>query len=259
MPADTPDLLKVFLTVHDNHNSGSVVYCLEGDAYTIYQETHDQLVTQKLKTNSENAQGILSKARGYCARIDMVIHALEQALQQLDRSDLDTSADDVQPDWECRVTPKAVKAAPEIISHFNQQKFIMLGLNLDTDSEEDNSGSSISLPKKIVRLLSTTWRSNDGCITPSEVCQKHISERVGHSYPSSKAVDLLVEVESLRYGEMQEITTSNRRKVSVLRKRHYETLSEVCLENLKRSKVTKETFKKSFETGTAAQVTYDEE
>lgn len=128
MPLNTPDLLEVFLMVHNNHSSGLVEYSLEGDAYTTFQETHDHLVTQKLKTSNENAQGILSKVRGYCARIAMVIHSLEQSLQCAS-----LSPDDLQPDWKHRVTLKSVQAASEIVNHLNQQKFIMLALETDLE------------------------------------------------------------------------------------------------------------------------------
>jgi len=46
-----------------------IEYTLEGLAYRAYQETHDKFVTQKLRANEDNAQGILSKARGHCARV----------------------------------------------------------------------------------------------------------------------------------------------------------------------------------------------
>ena len=82
MPADTPDLLQTFLAVYNNHKD-AVTYTLEGEVYMEYQQTHDQLVHEKLRSNNEDVQGILSKARGYCARIAMVIHSLEQALQSI--------------------------------------------------------------------------------------------------------------------------------------------------------------------------------
>jgi len=83
MPLNTPDLQEIFLKIADNHQEMQV-YNLEGDAYCAYRETHDKLVEDKLKSTNENAQGILSKARGYCARIAMVIHSLELALELLD-------------------------------------------------------------------------------------------------------------------------------------------------------------------------------
>ena len=87
-----------------------------------------------------------------------------------------------------------VKAATAIILHFNQQKFIMLGLN--------ENPSDPQLSNRMVRLLTMTCKNGSGKITPSEVSQKHISERVGGSYPTAKAIEALEEAVELGYGTM---------------------------------------------------------
>ena len=110
MQPDTPNLFEVFLEIHKNHKD-SVVYTLEGDAYTEYRSTHDLLVNDKLRSTNEDVQGILSEARGYCARITMVIHSLEQALENISQQPQSS-----QPQlWESRVSSKAIKAASAII------------------------------------------------------------------------------------------------------------------------------------------------
>ena len=77
--------------------------------------------------------------------------------------------------------------------------------------------------------------------------QKHISEKVGTSYPSSKATDLRREAQHLGYGEIFEQTSSNRRRISIFRKRHYEELSEDCQAELKKVKISRLEYEKSFE------------
>ena len=196
MPPDTPDLFEVFLEIHKNHKD-SVVYTQEGDAYTEYRSTHDLLVNEKLRSTNEDVQGILSKARGYCARIAMVIHSLEQALENISQQPQSS-----QPQlWESRVSLKAIKAASAIIHHFIKQKFIMLGVDADTSTQP------CLLSSKMCRLLSATWKTADGTINPSEVSQKHLCERVGHGYPSHKALEMLREAESLGFGTVSEATT----------------------------------------------------
>ena len=115
-----------------------------------------------MKSTNENAQGILSKARGYVARIALVIHCLELSLAAS------------SPMWDTKISVDATKTATAIILHFNQQKFIMLGLN--------ENPSDPQLSNRMVRLLTMTCKNGSGKITPSEVSQKHISERVGSSY-----------------------------------------------------------------------------
>ena len=147
IPPDTPDLLQTFLLVYDSH-CNCQIYKLEGDAYSEYRHTHDRLVSEKLRSKNEDVQGILSKARGYCARIAMVIHVLEQALRTI-------QSDSPPTVWNLQVSVEAVRAASAIIDHFNNQKFIMLGLS-DGDSE---SLVSTSLSPRISRLLSATWKA----------------------------------------------------------------------------------------------------
>ena len=68
------------------------------------------------------------------------------------------------------------------------------------------------------------------CITPSEVS---ISEKVGQSYPTAKAVELLKEAESMEFGSLEDITPANKQKTVVFRKQSY--LMEECQEQLKRA------------------------
>ena len=230
MPPDTPDLLQTFLAVYDNHHDRQA-YTLEGDAYAKFRQTHDRLVHEKLRSKNEDVQGILSKARGYCARIAMVIHALEQALQ--------THQDTSDP-WNSIVSIKAVQAASAIIHHFNHQKFIMLGLSDGESLLQDTLSSRVS------RLLCVSWKTSDGTITPSEISQKHLCEKVGQSYPCAKAVELLKEAELMGFGTIEEVTPPNRRKSVVFKKRPYCDLSEECQTQLKRAKISEGEYSSSF-------------
>ena len=230
MPRDTPDLYQVFLEIY-NHHKDRVLYTLEGDSYAEYRSTHDRLVNEKLHSTNEDVQGILSKSRGYCARIAMVIHALEQALEKV------CCQQSPSQRWNSRVSLKATKAASAITDHLNKQKFIMLGV--------DETSTSL-LSSRMCRLLSATWKTSDGIITPSEVSQKHLCERVGQAYPTYKALELLREAESLGYGTVGETTTPTKRKVNVFRKRKYEQLSTESVDQLKRAKLSSQDYSKSF-------------
>lgn len=72
---------------------------------------------------------------GYVARIALVIHCLELSLSESSSW------------WVTKISVDAVKAATAIIQHFNQQKFIMLGLNANL------LGSQQSLNNRMVRFL----------------------------------------------------------------------------------------------------------
>jgi len=89
-------------------------------------------------------------------------------------------------------------------------------------------------------------KSGNGIITPSEVSQKHISERVGVSYPTSKAIEILEEAARLGYGTIVDFTTPNKRTVKQFRKRRLEELTHECKEQLKRVRVTDERYSQAF-------------
>ena len=95
------------------------LYTFEGTAYAAFRDIHDGLVHQKLKTSNEDAHGILSKARGYAARISMVLHALEQALHNV------CSYDEAE-EWTTSVSENAVKAAGIIITHSTARNILCL-------------------------------------------------------------------------------------------------------------------------------------
>ena len=233
MPPDTPDLFQVFLEIYEHHKH-EVVYTLEGDAYQEYRSTHDLLVNEKMKSTNEDVQGVLSKARGYCARIAMAIHSLEQALENITRQP------EHRLDWDSKISLKATKASSAIIHHLNLQKIIMLGIN------EVSPCLTCILSSRMCRFLSASWKTADGTITPSEVSQKHLCERVGQGYPSSKALELLREAESMGFGTVCETTTPTKRKVTVFRKRQYKDLPEDCVEQLKRAKLSEENYSRCF-------------
>ncbi len=190
------------------------MYTLEGEAYELFRTCHDELVQEKQKTKDENVQGILSKARGYLARIAMIVHCLEQAIGI---SDIE---DDACPPWSTNVSTKAVEAGICIIKHFNKQKLIALGF---TDGDVTSPTKTVS--NRVARLLSMDSRYGDGILHLSDVCQKHISEKVGSSYPVSKATELVNTAAHLGYGEVIEVSTPNRRAITRFRKRKLSDLS----------------------------------
>lgn len=230
MPSDTPDLQQIFTIIADNHQQ-QIQYTLQGEAYSAYRDIHDKLVRQKLHSKHENAQGILSKARGYCARIAMVIHCLEQALQLFDSTHTTP--------WNSNISLEAVQAATTVIMHFIQQKFIMLGIDVESSTTD-------VLTTRMVRLLTTPSKNGNGILTPSLLSQKHISERVGGSYPTSKAIEMLEEAETLGYGSFEDVTPPNKRTIKQFRKRRLEDLTNKCKDLLKRSKISDKDYSCAF-------------
>ncbi len=158
MPVDTPDLKSILNAVRLAHLSAKM-YTLEGEAYELFRQSHDELVQEKQKTKDENVQGILSKARGYLARIAMIVHCLDQAI-------VNTYSDECPP-WSTNASPKSVEAAICIIKHFNCQKFIALGF----PDGDVTSPTKPAVSNRLARLLSIhgleKWRRDSpplGCV-----------------------------------------------------------------------------------------------
>ncbi len=156
-----------------------LVYEFSSSGLQAFKQEHDVLVDEKAKVEDEDVQGILSKARGYVARTAMILHCLEEAV-----NDVLTRHEEVS--WKHEIGQDTVQAAAKVITHLNCQK-IMMG----KDAQQDGS-SSCRVPQgnRIRRLLTNVIVPLDCCINPSVVGQKHISERVGSSYPVSKALEL---------------------------------------------------------------------
>ena len=130
----------------------------------------------------------------------MVVHVLELALEQV------STATPIP--WTTSVDERAMKAAGAIIDHFNRQKFIMLGL------QDKESGMQPVIPKRVARVLAMETKNGDGVIMPSEISQKHISEKVGSSYPVSKALELIGEAAQLGFGEIDDHTSPHNRRIT---------------------------------------------
>ena len=97
-------------------------YTLEGEAYDAFRSAHDKLVDLKMGTQDEDLQGIYAKARGYTARLAMVLDVLEQAVAMV----VNTGTTSIT--WRSAVTPSSVSAAAAILCHLNEQKEIMMGV-----------------------------------------------------------------------------------------------------------------------------------
>ena len=109
--------------MYDNHQV-SREYTLGSltPAYEAYQSAYDRLVDQKAATINESLQGVYAKARGYLARLAMILSVLEQAVE--------SSTSGGEPEmWDTRITVSSVQAAESIIQHLNTQKEIMMGID----------------------------------------------------------------------------------------------------------------------------------
>ena len=92
-----------------------VVYIFDDDAQAAFIRAHDELCTRKISIPDDvDRRGILSKARGQLARIAMILHCLEQALEH----PLMNPSDEISigSEWNPIITETTVTKAEIILS-----------------------------------------------------------------------------------------------------------------------------------------------
>ena len=82
VPPNIPPLKSICNLLKTIHST-SCTYTITGEAIEAFREYHNSLVVRQSRQVYGNIQGILSKARGYTARLAMIIYALEQALTKV--------------------------------------------------------------------------------------------------------------------------------------------------------------------------------
>lgn len=233
VPDTIPKLKDIYQVLHAAHKEPQQ-YTLHGDAYTAFETAHDAIVNRKQATDDENIQGILSKSKGYTARLAMILHALEQTISHLDSQSTDQSSTHMQPIlWCTAITPKAVEAADKILTNLTAQKIIML----------DRSQDAIdSLPASDQKRLTKALRlpTPEGTIRPYILCQK------GIIHPAPQAERLLNLAQDYGFGHIDSVTAANNKTTNIFRKRRYAELSEIAKNRLKKLKVSQDEYERTF-------------
>lgn len=128
-----------------SYASKIVTPLISGEALESFEKYHDNLVTRQSKQHNENIQGILSKVRGFTARLSMILFALEQAIN-ISTNNEDGEGDDEQ--WSDEITTVCVEAAATIMDYLIQQKLIMMDLiEVSTDSIVTGNMGTSTIPK----------------------------------------------------------------------------------------------------------------
>ena len=178
-------------------------------------------MTRQERQSDENIQGILSKARGFAARLSMILFALEQAIVHLDEFE----GDDSSHTWSNEITAECVEAAATITDHLIQQKLIMMDVNeVPEGHTPDDSDRYIPHATHLRKLLLLSAEDQDGIISPSSVTRGHISEPTLGKYKVDKALELFGVAHTHGFGDTVELVTPTKRKVKRFRKTPYDLL-----------------------------------
>lgn len=112
-----PKLDVIFKHIKSAHSvKGQYFYSAEAQRYFI--TIHDELCTRKLEIiDDEDRRGVLSKAKGQLARLAMIIHCLEQAVDP-------TLFEDSEFEWKYKIDESSVKQAKIILDYNNYKSEI---------------------------------------------------------------------------------------------------------------------------------------
>lgn len=126
IPSNLPSLENVY-TILWRYHSEPIEYVINNEALETFEVYHNNLVTRQSRQHNENIQGILSKARGFTARLSMVLFALEQAIEIAGEQD-EEEGEDSDAEWSNEITQVCVEAATTIMDYLISQKLIMMDL-----------------------------------------------------------------------------------------------------------------------------------
>lgn len=240
IPPNVPSLKEIYTLIRVVHEVPHE-YTMDDNALTAFQIYHDDLVHRQSRQVNDDIQGILSKARGYVARLSMVLFVLEQALESVLEGDNPESP----CTWSTTITEDCVKAA-QIMDYLIKQKLIMMdALEIGPSDTTPGQMAHVEEGDRLRRLLTLMTDDEAGHISPSKVAQKHICAPTDGKYSVSKAMDLFSVAKNLGFGETIEQTSTNRR-VKKFRKTPYDILSAEARKTLRHIRVTEDMYRSSF-------------
>ena len=247
IPSNIPSLKGVYRLLRTIHSSPHT-YVLVGDALDTYRDYHDQLVRRQSRQVDGNIQGILSKARGYTARLAMILFALEQTLTHIIEGECDVCPN---TSWSFDVSTSCSRAACTIMDYLIQQKLIIMDVTEVDEHNTLHADQLVQIPdaKRMRRLLLLPLEDSDGQITPSKLAQKHICAPTDGKYTVVKALELFRSASSMGFGEqVDHVVPSTNRKVSRFRKTPYTLLSSNARSALRQLRITEEEYNQTFPT-----------
>ena len=254
MDESIPSLSLVFKVLREVHQKKRT-YTMNEEAMDVFIQYHDGLVDRKKAIpDDENRRGILSKAKGQCARLSMIQYVLSQAVeiacdlhqeQQYGSEDISSKCST----WSTEVIASAVTSAVVITNHFIQQKFLLmppeLVVAIDTDvSDVLQSNYLASHLKTLKRFLLDKGTIR---ITASEVCRRRLippkplsdaSPERKTKYPVDAAKVFMKDVANEGFRAAERVKSGAKESLT-FKKRKFEELEGNSLEILKRLKISK--------------------
>ena len=241
-------LENIFRRIKYSHQDKMATYTFDDAAQAAFIEAHDKLCTRKLQIpDDEDRRGILSKARGQLARIAMIIHALEQAIQTPINEDCPNIAD-----WNTTVEENSVKKAETIITYIIEVKFALMQPEVLVGSVPDRN-SNIQTGRAILdsnpKYLSKFLSFKNTNVQASDVSQFRLMpptpnrSQSKNKYPVEQCKSFMKEVSEAVFGSVDEVKKNGSvRKSFTFKKRLFNELGSVQQDTLKKLKISEDVY-----------------
>ena len=187
LPDSTPPLKAIFKEIDDAHPlSTTTTYTLQGDAKLEFIAIHDEL-NQRIREQHDidhDRKSVISKGHGQLVRITCAHWALEQALLRIEQKKQNLP---LSP-WSFEISKDLIIRA-KVLDYFIEVK-LALGPPPHT---LDNNEDAVYDYHRIKRILELPT----AIVTPSQVTQAHIPQRVDGKYTRESALKLMRDIESM--------------------------------------------------------------
>ena len=233
----TPDLCSAFKIIKKSHSQCKLEYTFESDAMDTFIAVHDSLGERKLAiTDDDNRRGILSKSKGQCARIAMILQALETAL--------DDPIVTTTP-WNTVVSKRSVERAKVILDYVIDEKFSLMPPEIKVKSPACSCFDSSISDSYLTKFLSFDKKN----ISASDVSQYRLmpptplTPASKNKYPVEKVREYLQNVSTAGFGTVtEEVRTGSKRKTTMFTKHALDDMTSKQHDILKKLKVDVSSF-----------------
>ncbi len=231
---DFPPELSILLTILNAIRLAHLcakMYTLEGEVYTALSQKSWRVGARKAEDKGwECVQGILSKARGYLAKIAMLVHCLDQAV-------VNTDSDECLPE-----------AQMYLPSQWRQQSALYQTFQLPKINCSSLAFQMVTSHPQHNQLLETDWlvcwlwtRKMVTEFSTSRMCARNsFQKKFVPAILCLRQQSLWTLLLISSFGEVIEVSTANRRTITGFRKKKLTNLSEICWKIIKTANVSDE-------------------
>ncbi len=263
VPMDTthPSLTTIFRIIRAIH-SNKLEYTMSDEAINNFITYHDTLVERKQAIpDDENRRGVLSKAKGQFARLALVVHVLNQAVDQAQEIHSTEQAAYDQNHWCTVVGEEAVACAEVLMNHFIEQKFCLMPPEVVVAAEQNLSVLASDLLSQHPKVLKRFLTDHSDSLTPSDISRRRLqppkpltlaSPYRKSRYLVEKAKEFIKAVAETGFGTIEQLRTG-KRSSGVFRKRRFSELDSEQTEILQQLKVSRQDYESSGEENSVLQ------